>query len=200
LETGGWSVTGTGARQAFETAKQHLAKAGVTLRTRADDPSLEAAERGMAEALLITRRINEWEGRWPLNTYSDIDATKLSGLSQERLRNANKMTQADYAALIAQRAAARRAFAEAAKNYDAFITLAATGAAPVGFTTTGNPAMNVAASLLGAPALALPVLSDEGLPLGLQLMAGADRDAALFETAAWVLAALDRADLIGADA
>ena len=159
---------------------------------------IEAAERAMADALPITRRINEWEGRWPLNTYADTDASKLSGLSQERLRNAGKMTQADYAELIAQRDAARAAFAKAAENYDAFITLAATGAAPVGFTTTGNAIMNVAASLLGVPALTLPVLTDENMPLGLQLMGGAERDAALFETATWVLAALERTDLIGA--
>jgi Asp-tRNA(Asn)/Glu-tRNA(Gln) amidotransferase A subunit family amidase len=107
------------------------------------------------------------------------------------------MTQRDYAELIARRSAARAAFAKAAENYDAFVTLAATGAAPVGFTTTGNAIMNVAASLLGVPALGLPVLMDEKMPLGLQLMGGAERDAALFETATWVLAALGRADLIG---
>ncbi len=197
LQTGGWSATSEGAREAFDAAKQRLAKAGVALRTRADDPALEAVERAIAEALAHTRRINEWEGRWPLNTYADIDASKLSGHSQERLRNANKMSQHDYAALLEQRASARAAFASAAENCDAFVTLAATGAAPVGFTTTGNPAMNVAASLLGVPALALPVLADEGLPLGLQLMGGGQSDARLFETAVWVLAALDRADLIG---
>jgi Asp-tRNA(Asn)/Glu-tRNA(Gln) amidotransferase A subunit family amidase len=108
------------------------------------------------------------------------------------------MTQADYAALLAQRDRARAAFARAAERYDAFVTLSATGAAPVGFETTGNPAMNAAASFLGVPAISLPALADEGLPLGLQLMGGADRDAALFETAAWVVAALGRGDLIGA--
>jgi Asp-tRNA(Asn)/Glu-tRNA(Gln) amidotransferase A subunit family amidase len=107
------------------------------------------------------------------------------------------MTQSDYAELIERRNAARAAFAKAAGNYDAFVTLAATGAAPVGFATTGNPAMNVAASLLGVPALALPLLDDEHLPLGLQFMGGAEADASLFESAAWVLTAFNRADLIG---
>jgi Asp-tRNA(Asn)/Glu-tRNA(Gln) amidotransferase A subunit family amidase len=199
LETGGWSATSEGAREAFDAAKQRLIKTGVAVGTRADDPAIEAAEREIAEALTLTRRINEWEGRWPLNTYADIDASKLSGLSQERLRSASKMTQRDYAGLIARRAAARAAFAKAAENYDAFVTLAATGAAPVGFATTGNAVMNVAASLLGVPALALPVLVDEKMPLGLQLMGGAARDASLFETATWVLTALDRTDLIGMD-
>jgi hypothetical protein len=59
--------------------------------------------------------------------------------------------------------------------------------------------MNVAASLLGCPALTLPLLQDEGLPLGLQLLGAIDRDAALFEVANWVARdAFDRADLVGA--
>jgi Asp-tRNA(Asn)/Glu-tRNA(Gln) amidotransferase A subunit family amidase len=187
LETGGWSAISRGARSAFDAARKKFAAAGITLRSRTDDPLIEAAERGIAEALPITRQINEWECRWPLNTYADIDPSKLSGHSQERLRNAVKMTQSHYAALIAQREAARADFAKAAANYDAFITLGATGAAPVGFTSSGNPIVNVAASLLGTPALTLPLLSDENLPLGLQLMGGTDRDAALFEMAIWVL-------------
>jgi Asp-tRNA(Asn)/Glu-tRNA(Gln) amidotransferase A subunit family amidase len=199
LETGGWSATSKGAHEAFDAAKQRLAGAGVALRARADDPAIEAVECEIAEALQITRRINEWEGRWPLNTYADIDASKLSGLSQERLRNASKMTQRDYGALIERRAAARSVFAKAAENYDAFVTLAATGAAPIGINTTGSPAMNVAASLLGVPALTLPVLSDEELPLGLQLMGSAACDASLFEAATWVLTALGRAELIGSN-
>jgi Asp-tRNA(Asn)/Glu-tRNA(Gln) amidotransferase A subunit family amidase len=79
------------------------------------------------------------------------------------------------------------------------VTLGACGAAPVGLGTTGNTAMNVAASLLGCPAITLPLLADEGLPLGLQLMGGIDRDAALFELAAWVARdAFGRAELVGA--
>jgi len=197
LQTGGWSETGEGARKQFDDVRRRLAGTGIVLCSRTDDPAIEAAEREMADALAVTRQINDWEGRWPLNTYADIDANKLSELSRERLRNAVKMTQADYAALIERRARARAAFAKAAEQYDAFITLSATGAAPVGLKSTGNPAMNVAASLLGVPAITLPVLGDEQMPLGLQLMGAAGRDAALFETAVTVLMILDRADLIG---
>jgi Asp-tRNA(Asn)/Glu-tRNA(Gln) amidotransferase A subunit family amidase len=69
----------------------------------------------------------------------------------------------------------------------------------VGLGATGNTAMNVTASLLGCPALTLPLLSDEGLPLGLQVLAGMNRDAELFETAAWLAgSAFGRNDLVGA--
>ena len=57
--------------------------------------------------------------------------------------------------------------------------------------------MNVAASLLGCPAITLPLLSDESLPLGLQLMGGVNRDVELFDVASWVLATYNRSDLIG---
>ena len=64
------------------------------------------------------------------------------------------------------------------------ITLAAPGAVPAGLGSTGNPVFNVPASLLGIPAVSLPVLSTEGLPLGLQFMRFAGGDAGLFATAA----------------
>ena len=38
LETGGWDATTEGARKAFAAAKDKLAKAGIELKSRADDP------------------------------------------------------------------------------------------------------------------------------------------------------------------
>jgi Asp-tRNA(Asn)/Glu-tRNA(Gln) amidotransferase A subunit family amidase len=40
-------------------------------------------------------------------------------------------------------------------------------------------------------------LSDENMPLGLQLMGAVDRDARLFDVAAWTVAAFGRTDLAG---
>mgnify|MGYP003333387888 FL=1 len=44
----------------------------------------------------------------------------------------------------------------------------------------------------------MPVLSDENMPLGLQMMGKLDEDAALFGLAAGVLSILERNDVIGA--
>ncbi|MET0669160.1 MAG: amidase [Xanthobacteraceae bacterium] len=197
LETGGWSVTTEGARKAFEAARGKLKAAGVEIKSRADDPDLEVAENHLVDALPLTQSINAFEGRWPLNTYAALDAAKLSAPALDRLKTANAMTQRDYAELLKQREASRAAYNTAASRYDAFVTLGACGAAPKGLGSTGNTIMNVAASLLGCPAITLPLLEDEGMPLGLQLMGGVDRDAALFDTAVWVLAAMQRSDLIG---
>ncbi len=197
LETGGWGATTEDSRKAFEAAKEMLKATGVEIRSRADDPDLETAEKHLVEALPLTQSINAFEGRWPLNTYAALDAGKLSPAALDRLKTANAMTQRDYAGLLKQREAARAVYAKAAGKYDAFVTLGACGAAPKGLGSTGNTIMNVSASLLGCPAITLPLLADEGLPLGLQLMGGVERDAALFDTAVWVLAAFKRNDLIG---
>jgi Asp-tRNA(Asn)/Glu-tRNA(Gln) amidotransferase A subunit family amidase len=198
LETGGWGATTEGARQAFAGAKDKLAKAGVEFKSRADDPDIEALEKAIADAQPLTLAINAWEGRWPLNTYADLDASKLSQGARDRLKIAEATTQRQYSDLLARRVAARAAYAKAASRTDAFVTLGACGAAPVGLGSTGNTAMNVAASLLGCPALTLPLLQDEGLPLGLQLLGATDRDAALFDVANWVASdAFGRMDLVG---
>lgn len=198
LQTGGWGATSEGARSAFAAARDTLAKAGVELKDRASDPDIEAVEKAMGDALPLTMAINAWEGRWPLNTYADIDTSKLSGPARDRLKTAEAMSQGEYRDLIKRRVDVRATFEKAAAKYDAFVTLGACGAPPVGLGTTGNTIMNVGASLLGCPAVTVPLLSDEGLPLGLQLLAGIDRDAALFEVASWVAGdAFARSDLVG---
>ena len=102
------------------------------------------------------------------------------------------MTLADYGTAIARRQRNREVHARLMGRYEAAITLAAPGAAPVGLGSTGNPVFNVPASMLGVPALSLPVLSVEGLPLGLQIMGFDGQDAGLFSIAAAVR------DLLGA--
>ncbi|HWD04833.1 MAG TPA: amidase [Amycolatopsis sp.] len=197
LETAGWTDTTKGARRAFAALTERLRDHGVEIAGRADEPELDAVERAVTDALALTTAINAWEGRWPLNTYADLDASKLSLDARDRLKMAEAMTQQEYRELLARRAAVRAAYESTAARYDAMITLGACGAAPAGLGSTGNLGMNVTASMLGCPALTLPVLADEGLPLGLQLLGRTDEDAALFEVATWLTDdALGRPDLV----
>ena len=176
LETGGWGATSEGARRAFAAAKQRLPGHGVELKSRADDPDIEAVEQAIADALPLTMAINAWEGRWPLNTYADIDASKLSQAARDRLKTAEAMTQKEYGELLKRRDAVRATYAKAASRTTTRSSRSARAARRRSASaSTGNTAMNVSASLLGCPALTMPVLADEGLPLGLQLLGRTER-------------------------
>ena len=80
---------------------------------------------------------------------------------------------------------------EAFDVYDAFVTPAAPGVAPLGRESTGNPIFCTLWTLCGVPTVTLPLLQDAvGLPIGVQLVGARGNDARLLRTARW-LANLD---------
>jgi len=186
LETPGWPVATADARRELDRAVERLRAGGVAILTRRDTPLIEKVESALTRAMPLTRAINEWEFVWPLNDYHRRDASALSESMRERLTAAEAMPEGHYEELIAERARIRAQFAELAGVVDAAVTLSAPGAAPVGLGWTGDPIFVVSGSLLGVPAVSLPLLEDEGLPLGLQVLGFAGRDADLIATAAGV--------------
>src|SRR6202047_3531166 len=68
LQTSGWEDAEPEARAAFEAAAARLAEAGIALADRHADPVIDEVEAVIADAAPLTRTINAWEGRWPLNT------------------------------------------------------------------------------------------------------------------------------------
>jgi Asp-tRNA(Asn)/Glu-tRNA(Gln) amidotransferase A subunit family amidase len=185
LRTAGWSTASDEATGALRQALDRLKAAEIEIVDKDSHEGAAAAEAAIADAVAISRAINAWESRWPLNTYArDMDRTKLSAGMLERLETAEKMDQEEYAGLLERRRSVRETYARLAADCDACITLAASGPAPVGLKSTGNPAFAIPSSLLGTPALTMPLLQAEGLPLGLQMIGFADRDAALFAAAA----------------
>jgi Asp-tRNA(Asn)/Glu-tRNA(Gln) amidotransferase A subunit family amidase len=187
LETDGWAVATSGAKQALAAAVEQLRAAGIAIATRHDDARVAAVEATISGARELGTRINAWEWRWPINTYRARDATKLSRSTLDRGAQAEAMTLDDYRFDIADREQRRSIYGALAGEFDGCITLPATGAAPVGLASTGNPVFAAPGSMLGVPALSLPLLQDEGLPLGLQLLGFAHRDARLFAAAAAIL-------------
>ena len=194
LETDGWAVATSAARQAFEEASAKLKSAGVTLVTRHENEKIAAVEDAIHDARELCANIIAWESRWPLNTYRARDASKLSQAMLELGARAEAMTLDDYRRDIRERDRRRAVYQALAGEFDACLTLSAPGAAPVGLGWTGDAAFVIPGSMLGVPAISLPVLQDDGLPLGLQLLGFADADAALFSTAGGVLALLQQAE------
>ena len=183
LETPGWAKTSDALKAAFAARLAGLSRAGIKLLTRANTPAVEAVEKAREDALPLTRDINGWESIWPLNIYRDRDASKLSAPMRERLAESEQMTPDDYRRALAARAAMRATYARLAEVADACVTLSATGPAPLGLASTGDPAFAVPGSILGVPALSLPLLGENGLPVGLQLMGFEQRDADVFAIA-----------------
>jgi Asp-tRNA(Asn)/Glu-tRNA(Gln) amidotransferase A subunit family amidase len=90
-----------------------------------------------------------------------------------------------YAAACRRRQAYQARFDELSTGYDAVLLPAATGAAPP-ITNTGDAIMSRLWTALHVPAITVPFWrSDEGMPLGLQLVGPLGADRALVEMAQW---------------
>jgi Asp-tRNA(Asn)/Glu-tRNA(Gln) amidotransferase A subunit family amidase len=186
IETSGWANASAQARQGLEDALARMEQAGVRIVRRAAHAGLEAVEAALVDARPLSTRINAWETRWPLNVFRERDAGGLSRAMHDRLALAESMRLEDYRAALDARAHIRALYAKLAEDCDACVTLSAPGAAPVGLNSTGDPVFAVPFSLLGVPALSLPLLQDDGLPVGLQVAGFAHRDGSLFSTAGWI--------------
>jgi Asp-tRNA(Asn)/Glu-tRNA(Gln) amidotransferase A subunit family amidase len=192
LETDGWAVATSGAKAAFAEASAKLQSAGVTLVSRHENEKVAAVEDAIHGARELCANIIAWESRWPINTYQARDASKLSQAMLDLGARAEALTLDDYRRDITERARRRAIYQSLEAEFDACVTLTAPGAAPVGLGWTGDAAFVVPGSMLGVPAISLPVLQDEGLPLGLQVLGFAGADAALFSTAGGVLPLLQQ--------
>jgi Asp-tRNA(Asn)/Glu-tRNA(Gln) amidotransferase A subunit family amidase len=77
------------------------------------------------------------------------------------------------------------------ERYDAILTPAALGTAPRGLASTGDPVFCTPWTLLGMPALSVPLMQGANrLPLGAQLVGRRGFDARLMRTARWLVAKL----------
>ena len=111
-----------------------------------------------------------------------LSATLNEALDAGRAIGADALAR-DHAARLAMIAGATAWLA----SFDALVVPPAPGPAPSGLGTTGDPSCCTLASLLGFPAITLPIaLTAERLPLGLQLVGIAGDDDALLAVAALV--------------
>ncbi len=196
METEGWAMTDPTTAEAFDRLLRQIEAAGVTLLRRSDSKLLDAFEHAIAASLAICRDICGYELRWTLEGLVERFPTGLSDSMYSRLVMAREMTLDDYRVLLVRREEARRALAAVAGLGDALISLSSVGPAPpLGNTakdsgvthTTGLPAFNAASSVLGAPAITVPLLAIGGLPVGVQFVGQHHTDAALSGIARWAL-------------
>ncbi|MCS6780111.1 MAG: amidase [Geminicoccaceae bacterium] len=111
----------------------------------------------------------------------------VSARFKELVAEGEKVSAVAYQRALAARERLRAELGAFLHEIDAILTPAAPGEAPPGLESTGDPAFCTSWTLVGAPALTLPLLSGPaGLPMGLQLVAEIGDDERLFRIAAWL--------------
>jgi Asp-tRNA(Asn)/Glu-tRNA(Gln) amidotransferase A subunit family amidase len=107
----------------------------------------------------------------------------LKGLIEEGL----EVKAVDYNTSIDRRAALNAWIRDYCSKYDAIITPATIGEAPVGLETTGNPLFCSLWTYLGVPAVSLPLMEgDNNMPVGVQVVSVRGDDARLLRSARWL--------------
>ena len=111
---------------------------------------------------------------------------RLSAQLVAQIERGPKLSATDYVRAVARIPVLDGGLNELFDHYDAILTPAAPGEAP-GRETTGNPVFCTIWSLIGAPAISLPLLGGEnGLPIGVQLVGKRGDDARVLRTARWL--------------
>lgn len=187
LQTPGWEVSDEAVRGKLEAAVAELASHNIEIVSRDDDPKVAALESELEDCYDVCMEILGYELRWPFQVYCEKTPDLVSDDLRGRVEEWRKLTPEDYRRNVERRDAMCSAQEALKDDVDGCVTLASVGIAPVGIQSTANPIYGVPASVLGAPALSLPLMEMEGMPFGLQLLGYRHGDAQLFGIGNWVM-------------
>jgi Asp-tRNA(Asn)/Glu-tRNA(Gln) amidotransferase A subunit family amidase len=116
-----------------------------------------------------------------------VHGVRLSTRLRELLEASRQVSSERYdrARLLAR--ACRMSFSSAIDQCHVLIAPSATGEAPEGLDSTGNPVMNRVWTLLHVPCITVPVArGPRGLPVGLQVIGRFADDARTLAAAKWI--------------
>jgi len=203
LETEGWVDLDAKSRSAFESLLESLRRAGVELVRRRDHPWVEALEQVIGKARALCNAITSWENRWYQRNLIDEHPEGVSERAKAVVAQAEAMTPIEYQARLVERQTAQLRYAAVAPLADAIIALACPGPAPLWSgdvpgkplapRPTGDFVFNAPSSMLFAPAVTVPLMAVEGMPVGVQVMGQRQQDARVTALARWLLASVPAA-------
>ncbi|QFU09985.1 Glutamyl-tRNA(Gln) amidotransferase subunit A [Rhodobacteraceae bacterium THAF1] len=136
-----------------------------------------------AEAETVRRRINFAEMARCYHAYAERGG--LAQVTQDAIAEGNTTLARDYIAALDWPKVLNAVLDEIFARCDAILCPAALGPAP-GPETTGDAIFNGLWTLCGTPAVTVPVLHVEDMPLGVQLIGARGNDARLLRTAQWL--------------
>lgn len=175
------------AQEQFSAQVATLRAAGIMVRTV---PAPGDFGEIMRALYVITRyELARGHARWHTSHADDYQPQTAA-----MIREGQAISAGEHAAAVAFQArfAARLSGEMDAREVDAWVTPAATGPAPAGLASTGDPVMSVPWSLAGLPAVSVPAGRAGPLPLGLQCAGRAGADELLLAHAGVIERALAR--------
>jgi Asp-tRNA(Asn)/Glu-tRNA(Gln) amidotransferase A subunit family amidase len=123
-----------------------------------------------------------------LRHYQARGADQLSPQLLSAIEEGQAVTAVQYLAALDWREVLHAGVERIFERYDVIVTPAAIGEAPVGLDATGLPVFNTLWTLLGLPAVTLPLMQGpNGMPLGVQLVGRRGLDGRLLRTARWLM-------------
>ncbi len=175
-----WSKASTETRAAVETAAARLLEAGIVV----EDVALAEDFGGLSEASEIISNVeraramaHEWQHHRK-RISPQLSRRTTAGLETPNSRYVEALRFAELCRIQLDMSLA---------GVDALIAPAASGEAPAGLESTGDPAFQAFWTLLHVPTISLPThRGPTGLPVGIQLVAPRYRDKALLRAASWV--------------
>jgi Asp-tRNA(Asn)/Glu-tRNA(Gln) amidotransferase A subunit family amidase len=180
-----WDEASAPMQSAIEQAARAAERAGAAIR-ELDLPAI------FAEASRAHRIVVGHEAFRALAFEYDRHRDRLGPLLREQLDEAAAISVDSYDDARRTVRRARQSFAELLPDGTVILTPSAPGVAPLG-TVSGEPSFNRLWTLLGAPCVNVPGLTDTtGLPLGVQLVARFGRDRFALATAAFLEDAMAR--------
>ena len=184
-----WSGAETAARAVVLETMEAAREAGARTREMELPPGfagLDDAHRVVMSAEVARSMDPEWRS----------DAARLSEPMRAFIERGQRESPQDVDAGWALARECRGRLRAVCEDGEILVTLPATGEAPRGLATTGSAVFCRLWTLLGVPALHLPVSTGPaGLPLGIQMVAPAGDEGALFAAAGWVARHLERAPI-----
>lgn len=119
--------------------------------------------------------------------YAERHGDLLSELMHEAVAKGHEISATEFLAACDWPEVLRAGLDQIFERYDVLVTPAAPGEAPRGLESTGDPAFNALWTLLGVPAVTVPLMVGEnGMPLGVQLVGRKGQDERLMRVAAWL--------------
>jgi Asp-tRNA(Asn)/Glu-tRNA(Gln) amidotransferase A subunit family amidase len=178
VKTPHWERVDADAKEAFKELQDAL---GDRLEEVELFPS-SAAAWDMHATIMETEMAVNLEAEWTNG------AKKLSAKLRALIERGREARAADYLRALQAIPRMLDSFDDLfMQRYDAILTPAAPGTAPKGLGSTGDPAFCSLWTLLGLPAVTLPLIRGaNGLPIGVQLVGRRNFDARLLRTARWL--------------